>query len=344
MPVPFPLSERFMVCMAASLGFFLLPAILSAHHSRAGYNDEREELKGELVDVIWRNPHVGFTLNVVNEDGEEELWQIEGFGSIYALRRTGITEELFQPGERVVLVGQRSNRRPREFLASHALLADGTETVLQANAEPYWAGRTLGGKSQWVADETETVDAAGENRGLFRVWSIPALADRVLHVPFTAAAIAARTAWDPLENFTSRCEPEGMPRIMTNPHPFEFVDEGVTIQLRVELYDQVRTIHMDGSGPEGAPASRLGYSVGHWDGTTLVVETTRVNWPYFDNIGTPQSDAVEMVERFTVSDDQSRLNYHLTITDPATFTESATITGHWLALGESIAPFVCEVY
>ncbi len=329
---------------AARLGLFLLPAIASAHHSQAGYADERQELEGELVDVIWRNPHVGFTLNVVNEDGGEELWRIEAFGSIYGLRRSGITRELFKTGERVRTVGQPSNRRPREFLASHMLLADGTEAVLQVNAEPYWGGEALGGRAQWVADETETVDAASENRGLFRVWSIPALADRVRYVPFTDAAIVARAAWDPFDNFTSRCEPEGMPRIMTNPHPFEFVDEGATIRLRVELYDQVRNIHMDDSAAEEAPASSLGYSVGHWEGRTLVVETMRVNWPYFDNVGTPQSEAVEIVERFALTDDQSRLDYRMTITDPATFTEPATITGHWLALGEAIAPFACEGY
>jgi len=337
-------STRVMRFIATALVLFLLSAIASAHHSRAGYADERTELAGELVDVIWRNPHVGFTLSVVNADGEAELWQIEGFGSIYALQRTGITEDLFRPGARVTMVGQSSTRRPREFLASHVLLADGTEAVLQANAEPYWAGRTLGGRAEWIADETETVDAAGENRGIFRVWSIPALADRVLHTPFTDVAVAGRATWDPLDNFTSRCEPEGMPRVMINPHPFEFVDEGDTIRLRVELYDQVRTIHMRDSAPEEAPASRLGYSVGRWEGATLVVETTRVNWPYFDNIGTLQSEDVVMVERFTLSDDQGRLNYHLTITDPATFTEPATITGHWLALGEEIAAFACTVY
>ena len=88
----------------------------------------------------------------------------------------------------------------------------------------------------------------------------------------------------------------------------------------------------------------MGYSIGHWEGNTLVVETTKINWAYFDNIGTPQSDFVEMIERFTLSDNQSRLNYHLTITDPVTFAEPATIMGHWLALGEAIAPFACEVY
>lgn len=329
---------------AIAIGLILLPAFAWAHHSRAGYADETTELSGELVEVIWRNPHVAFTLNVVSETGEEERWQIEAFGSIYGLERAGVTEDLFRPGARVTMAGQASIRGRGHFLASHVLLPDGTEAVLQANAEPRWPGRTLGGRTEWVADETETVNAAAENKGIYRVWSIPALADRVVRAPFTEAAIAGRSSWDPLDNFTWRCEPEGMPRVMINPHPFEFVDAGDTIRLRVELYDQERVIHMNGATAEDAPASRLGHSVGHWEGATLVVETTRINWPYFDNIGTPQSEDVVMVERFALSENQGRLDYHLTVTDPETFTEPATITGHWLALGEEIAPFECDVF
>ena len=67
--------------------------------------------------------------------------------------------------------------------------------------------------------------------------------------PFTGAAVAARDQWDPDDNFTTRCEQEGMPRIMTNPHPFEFVEEGERIVVNSELYDIVRTIHMDRAHP-----------------------------------------------------------------------------------------------
>jgi len=74
------------------------------------------------------------------------------------------------------------------------------------------------------------------------------------------------------------------------------------------------------------------------------VTTTRINWPYFDNIGTPQSENVEMLETFTVSEDQARLDYRLTVTDPGTFTEPAVFERHWLALGEQIELYDCQVY
>ena len=166
-----------------------------------------------------------------------------------------------------------------------------------------------------------------------------------MHTPLTEFAQAEREKFDPLDNFSVRCEPAGMPRLMWYPHPYEFVDEGSEILIRLEMYDLVRTIHMDQPAPpEDVVPSRLGYSVGHWEDNTLVVETTHIDWNYYDTRGTPQSDAAEVTERFTLSDDQSRIDYHITTVDPVVFTEPATIAGHWLALGEEIEPYDCEVY
>ncbi len=74
-----------------------------------------------------------------------------------------------------------------------------------------------------------------------------------------------------------------------------------------------------------------------------MVETSRINWPLFSSRGVPQSEAVEIVERFTLSADQSRLNYHTMVNDPGTFFGLATIQGHWVALGEELEPYNCKV-
>ena len=71
----------------------------------------------------------------------------------------------------------------------------------------------------------------------------------------------------------------------------------------------------------------LDYSVGHWDGDTLVVETTNIDWPYFDDVGTPMSSALRTVERYTLSADAQRLNMEMTVTDPVNFTEPGHLTG-----------------
>ena len=91
-----------------------------------------------------------------------------------------------------------------------------------------------------------------------------------------------------------------------------------------------------------SPSSRLGYSVGRWEGRDLVVTTTRVNWPFFDNAGSPQSEAVEIVERFSLNDEQTELTFLVTVTDATTFTAPAVIEGKWLARGHTIARYDCQ--
>ncbi|NIW25211.1 MAG: hypothetical protein GWN29_11930, partial [Gammaproteobacteria bacterium] len=53
--------------------------------------------------------------------------------------------------------------------------------------------------------------------------------------------------------------------------------------------------------------------------------TTRIDFPYFDLLGTPIIESPEVLERFTLSEDQSRLYYESTITEPATFVGDATV-------------------
>ena len=46
-----------------------------AHHSRAYFGEEVAEITGELVDVDWRNPHIGLTVRVLAADGSVQSWR-----------------------------------------------------------------------------------------------------------------------------------------------------------------------------------------------------------------------------------------------------------------------------
>ena len=329
----------------AALLLLAVTTAASGHHSRSHYSDVISIVEGTLVAVHWVNPHVGFTVDVVNEAGETERWRIEGVSNLGGMRKDGVLADRFTIGERIRFAGNRSMRRPRDFLAMNVLLEDGMEVVLDGAAGPFWGGEFIGRPDPALVDIVP-VDAAAENRGIFRVWSIePNSSGQRMSFLFTKAAVAARVNWDPLDNFAENCEPEGMPRIMRNPHPFEFIDNGDHIEMVSELYDLTRILHMDRDAPpEGAAHSPLGYSIGHWEGNALHVSTTHINWPYFDNIGTPQSEDVQMHETFTLTDDQARLDYRLTVTDPGTFSEPAVYERYWLALGAEIELYDCQVY
>ena len=132
---------------------------------------------------------------------------------------------------------------------------------------------------------------------------------------------------------------------MGNPYPMQFLEEGDDIILRLEEFDNVRTIYMDGVEPDAAePPTPLGYSVGRWEGSTLIVNTTHIDYPFFNRVGVAQSENVETLERFTPSDDGHRLDYELTITDPETFTEPVTwATYYRWESSEQVKPYDCVV-
>lgn len=334
--------------LKAATGLLLaIPVVVSAHHSRAEYLDEIE-LVGKLVRILWRNPHPGFTIEV-DADGQTETWLVEGWSSLYTFDRAGITRDRFKEGDMLSVAGFLSSRRSGRILATHLLLADGTEAVLKRDAEPYWGkSEHLGGQDRW---ETETrgavVDAAAEDRRLFRVWSYPSPSvQTVVSFPLTESAAAAREEFDQVDNYIMRCEQKGMPSSMATPNPYEFIDAGDTITIRGYEGDVVRTVHMSASvGPATQLSTRQGYSVGRWeDENTLVIHTSRIDAAYLGFTGIFLSENVDVIERYTLSEDQSRLDFHFTVTDPETFTVPATYQYYWLALGETFGLYACDVH
>jgi hypothetical protein len=96
--------------------------------------------------------------------------------------------------------------------------------------------------------------------------------------------------------------------------------------------------------PADQPSSHYGYSTGRWDGNALVVHTTRVSAPYFDDLGTPFSPTAQIVERFTLSADQRRLDYETEVVDPRIFDGTATMRESFVWIpGEQIKPFNCSL-
>lgn len=132
---------------------------------------------------------------------------------------------------------------------------------------------------------------------------------------------------------------------MDNPYLIEFEEHGDTIVMRLEEWDGVRTIHMNPPATAEPPApSPMGYSVGTWDGDSLLVETSRIDYPYFDDLGTPQSESIHVTERFELDRSASRLFWKGTITDPVSFTEPIELKIEWRWIpGNRIKPYNCAL-
>jgi hypothetical protein len=132
-----------------------------------------------------------------------------------------------------------------------------------------------------------------------------------------------------------RCEPWGLARQMFAPHQFELRQRGKDrIELRYGEWDARRTVYIDGRKlPSNLKPSPLGYSVGRWDGETLVVETAGVqaniaSWP--DSAGsTEHSDQLRITERYSRSADGKTLLLTATIEDPWSLKEPVVLKKIW---------------
>ena len=343
--------SRYTLCgrIAMSL-LLLLPAAASAHHGIGAQFDLAStiEIEGEITSVLWRNPHVRITVGVTDDSGSEALWVVEAL-SVTALRQKGISDVLLSVGDAVRISGNPARGGETEIYVINLLMEDGREVLFSDAAEPLWSDDILGKSGPRYAVEG---DPSEPEKGVFRVWS-RAPGTRLFggpnldidNRPLTDAAKARVAAYDPLTDrpAAGECVAAGMPSIVGNPYPWEFVDRGNTMLMRMEHYDAVRTIRLGGIRPAltGA-ASPLGYSVGHWEGDTLIVETTNVGVRSFP-LGIPLSEDLEILEHFTLSEDGSRLDYRIEVTDPAAFLEPVVVDQHyWLyAPDATVQPYEC---
>jgi hypothetical protein len=124
----------------------------------------------------------------------------------------------------------------------------------------------------------------------------------------------------------SKCYLPGVPRLTYMPFPFQIVQTPRDLVLLHEYVHAVRTIHTDGSAhPSGPFEWWLGDARGHWEGDTLVVDLVQFNdRTWFDRAGNFHSDALHVVERFTLTD-PDHIDYVVTIEDPNVFTKPWTM-------------------
>jgi hypothetical protein len=215
--------------------------------------------------------------------------------------------------------------------ATLAILSGGMTVSAQAPA--YRAPRTADGKPNlngiWQAVNEANWDIEGHSAAPGRVLALGA-EDAVVPglgiveggpLPYLPAAAAKKK-----ENFEKRlsADPEikcylpGVPRAMYMPQPFQIIQSAKHIMMAFQYGGAVRTVYMDGH-TEAPADSWMGWSNGHWEGETLVVDTTGFNdLSWFDRAGNFHSDALHVVERITpMSPDH--LNYEATIEDSKTF-------------------------
>jgi hypothetical protein len=125
------------------------------------------------------------------------------------------------------------------------------------------------------------------------------------------------------------CLPTGFPQMMQWKSPIEILETPGRISVLSEHdpgNDEPRTIYLNRKLPAEVDPSWNGYSVGKWEGKTLVVTTIGLNDRGSVGRGVPRTPTTKIVERFDLSAKGKILTDVLTITDPATLTAPWTVT------------------
>jgi hypothetical protein len=339
--------RRLVRLVSLVLGLNVFVGFAHAHHSQAGIFDSRKtiEVVGVVKSVSWRNPHGQILLSVKDEKGVETVWDAET-ASISILRNRGVDGSSIRAGDRLTIAGSPSMRNRPEILARSVLLPNGNEFTFGSDA-PYFAAGKAGHLVGKAKLDVDVAAAKAKADGLFRVWSTIMSDPDAFPMfkggyPLTPAGKAGLAKWNPRDNILLKCGTKGTPLIMISPLPMEFSKQGDKIIMKLEEYDTVRTIHMNAKDVAPPAHTLYGFSRGHWEDKTLVVETDHIAAGYFDHEGTLQSDQIKTVERFIPNADYSRIDYTLNTTDPVNFTRPFELKRYFVWKPEnSVHPYEC---
>jgi hypothetical protein len=139
--------------------------------------------------------------------------------------------------------------------------------------------------------------------------------------PWAAEIFKQRQANKLRDNPRIRCLPSGVPGLVAYSHPYKIVQTSDLVVILYESQTMFRQIFMDGRAhPKDPEPTWMGYSVGKWEGDTLVVESIGFNdQTWLDGMGHPHSDAMRLTERYRRRD-VGHMDIEVVIDDPKAYT------------------------
>jgi hypothetical protein len=145
------------------------------------------------------------------------------------------------------------------------------------------------------------------------------------------------------DDLVYQCYPPGTPRIYIHPFPMEIIQLPGRILMIFEYDHLVRQIYTDGrEHRDDLAPSWMGDSIGRWEGTTLVVETTNFNdKTWIDRIAVPHSEEMRLVERIHLND-QGQLQVDMRVEDPVALAKPWEFSRYYRKTDWTIEELVCE--
>jgi len=283
------------------------------HHSNVALDmDAVLFFEGTVTEYSLRNPHSYFVVETVNEAGETVSWEVQ-MGSAIMMMNRGWTRDRLEVGDRVV-ASVRPARNGRPYGLFESLEKDGEAILYERPAAPVLGASTTSLEGLWTVDH--------ERLGPDYPGGLDELMTRDLTLTEVGRAAYEAFDQDSLENPELSCitkpTPGGLVYTDIYPLEIEFIDDEQIIMIRVQYFDQERTVYMDGrEHPPADDRTHEGHSIGWWDGDVLVVDTTNFadNRSPYQN-GMPSGADKHVVERYRLLEGGTHLRLEFTLEDP----------------------------
>ena len=290
-----------------------------AHHSAAAYNTQQNvSITGPIKVFNFKNPHVTLFVEVKKADGTTSLMEVEA-GAASVLSPLGFNKDSLKVGDIVTIAGNPSRNNPgKEMLGKDLTKADGSYIPLNIASRSVYASNSTAAATTiagtWFSPMRSFTGFLGGARG----W------------PTNDKAKAAAVN-DPKATTQKDCIPIGIPALMFYPVANTIKVEKDRVVMDVDWMDSERIIYLDGrKHPPATETTFLGHSVGRWEGTTLVVETTNFKeHPMGISTSVPSSTQKKVTEKFALGADGKTLTYSGTIEDPVYLNGPINWTGSW---------------
>ncbi|PJI85947.1 hypothetical protein BC777_2297 [Yoonia maricola] len=344
----------------------ILPLAALAHHGVSGQFDTSQtiEVSGQITRIRLVNPHAYVYFDVTDAAGEVVNMRCElTSGSL--LKRSGWTEEMFEIGSEITISGSPDRDDPTTCLMNQITFANG---VTADRDSTFGDDGTINVAERQIEREDGTPNIDGN-------WAMANPQERRGGRPtvtLTDAGMAAVADASPADNPRFNCQISNIAMDWVfNGMVNSIAQSDTEITMTYGFMDLVRTIHLDGSDmPEDFVPNRAGFSVGEWDGDTLVVTTTGFDEGWImapiggraglviddeeaadrpqrpEGRGGPQavknSEELTVTEQFTLSDDGTVLTREYAFIDPAYLEAPFEGSDEVTLTADSYEPYACD--
>lgn len=304
-------------CHLAVVLSLMIAAPAVGHHSEAGFDKNTiAAFEGVVTDLDWRNPHVYVLVETTEADGRPVRWRVET-SSTPILSRRGWNPDSLQPGDRVTVRGHPERGTGRNYALLLALQKEDGTILTAAPISSQSVAKASGLSGIWKPDATTVAE----------------FHRRVSSMALTEQGTAARESFDYYsESPVAQCIAHPAPWVFNSELYVNEIDVGEDVViLHSEYFGVRRTVYVDGRGhPEDAERTLQGHSIGRWEADTLVVDSRLFADHRIGNgPGIPSGAQRHVIERYTLSEDGTRIVLDLFVEDPEYLVEPLSARVEW---------------